>query len=68
MAEEVVIAEPRDCDFHKKRGKSVQAKYDGKTVFGSWAYMCEEDWKAYGIGRLGTGYGQRLILGTKVDS
>lgn len=38
------------------------AAYDGRTAFGPWAYMCEPCWKFHGIGRLGTGYGQRLEL------
>lgn len=31
---------------------------DGKTVYGPWADMCEDDFKKYGTG-LGTGQGQR---------
>lgn len=31
------------CDFCKK-----QARYDGKTTMGPWAYMCEEHYSLYG--------------------
>jgi hypothetical protein len=37
------------------------AVYDAKTTQGPWAYMCEPCWNAYGVGRLGTGYGQKLV-------
>ena len=33
----------RTCDFCKK-----QARYDGKTAMGPWAYMCEEHHRLYG--------------------
>jgi hypothetical protein len=32
---------------------------DGKTRIGPWANMCEESWRTYGVGKLGTGYGQK---------
>jgi hypothetical protein len=32
---------------------------DGKTRQGPWANMTEKSWKKHGIGRLGTGYGQK---------
>ena len=44
------------CDLCSK-----EAKYDGKTKFGQWGYMCEEHFKSYGIG-LGLGKGQKLIV------
>ena len=43
------------CDFCEK-----QASYDGRTVFGPWANLCEEHFEQYGVGT-GVGYGQRLI-------
>lgn len=49
------------CDF----GCGAEAKYDGATVMGPWANMCVEHWAQYGVGRLGTGYGQKLALATK---
>jgi hypothetical protein len=32
---------------------------DGKTSLGPWAIMTLASWRRHGIGRLGTGYGQR---------
>jgi hypothetical protein len=32
---------------------------DGKTRMGPWACMTEESWAVYGVGRLGTGLGQK---------
>lgn len=50
------------CDFCKMlpSHEEVEAKYDGKTSIGSWALMCEEHFKRYGIG-LGLGKGQKLV-------
>lgn len=42
----------------------VPARYDGATVHGPWAFMCEAHFTSDGIG-LGTGRGQRLILPTE---
>lgn len=42
------------CDFCKE-----EAKFDAKTVFGPWAYLCERCFGKYGIG-LGLGLGQVL--------
>jgi len=50
-----------ECNFCVEFGNPKPAKYDGKTIFRVWAYMCEEHFKKYGIG-LGLGKGQRLIL------
>jgi hypothetical protein len=33
--------------------------YDGRTNVGPWANMAEQSWRIYGIGKLGTGYGQK---------
>lgn len=62
---EVHLTEHRYCDFDKANGKMVIATYDAKTTRfspgrGSWAYMCEEHFKAY-AGDLGVGFGQKLI-------
>lgn len=35
--------------------------YDGKTRQGPWANMTEKSWLVHGIGRLGTGYGQKYF-------
>ena len=57
MGDSVTLDFLKYCDF----GCSEIAQYDAKTVGGSWANMCESHWQKYGIGRLGTGLGQRLI-------
>jgi len=33
--------------------------YDAKTRMGPWANMTAKSWLDYGVGKLGTGYGQR---------
>lgn len=61
---EAKVASIPDCDLCKhmhKRNPPHNAVYDGKTQMGPWAYMCEEDFQAYGVG-LGTGRGQKLVL------
>lgn len=58
---EVVIRELPNCDFCKNMGNKTKAAYDGKTIFGAWANMCEEHYKQYGVG-LGLGIGQRLVI------
>ena len=44
------------CSFCKNK-----AKYDGKTSYGPWGYMCQTCFDIYGTG-LGIGKGQELIL------
>lgn len=61
MGTTVSVPELPDCDFCKEQGVTSKAHYDGKTVFGPWANMCNEHYVTYGLG-LGTGIGQRLIL------
>lgn len=53
---EVVVDELPKCNFCDK-----PALYDGKTLNGPWAYMCEEHYSYWGVG-LGTGRGQKLII------
>lgn len=57
---EVVVPKLPYCDFCNDQGKKVEANYDGKTILGPWANMCEEHFKSYGVG-LGLGRGQRLV-------
>jgi len=53
---ETIIDELPKCDFCNNK-----AGYDMKLAKGGyWAYLCE-DHRYYGI-KLGTGYGQKLIL------
>lgn len=61
MSNEVLIDQYPDCDLCLGRGATTEAHYDAATVFGAWGYLCEEDFKRYGVG-LGTGKGQRLVL------
>ena len=56
---EVVNLPP--CDLCKQAGYWSLAHYDGKTVFGPWAYMCPEHFQRFGLG-LGVGLGQELVL------
>ena len=46
---------PED-DFGKKYDNVM---YDGKTRSGPWANMSYVSWVRFGVGKLGTGYGQR---------
>lgn len=52
------------CNFCQQQGKKVNAEYDGRTTSGQWANMCALDFAAFGVG-LGTGKGQRLVVGEK---
>ena len=64
MSSEVKVAVIPPCDICKDNGPYTEptpAVYDGKTIWGPWANMCQEHWDLYGVGQLGTGYGQRLI-------
>jgi hypothetical protein len=42
--------------------KAEPAVIDGRTVHGPWANMCPTHWRLVGVGRLGTGFGQRLVV------
>jgi hypothetical protein len=64
MGDTAYIFAPVECDFCKSAGKEVEATYDGKTVHGPWAYMCDLHFGQHGIG-LGTGRGQKLIVGER---
>jgi len=50
-----------DCDFCGKN-----AFYDGKTIKGPWAFMCEEHFNLYGVG-LGIGKGQILKIDKTIE-
>jgi hypothetical protein len=54
-----------DCDIHKAKNPPANksAEYDTLTVFGSWAYLCNEcfdNFAAYNT--TGIGKGQQLKL------
>lgn len=60
MADKTYVEKLPKCDFHPEH----DALYDGKTADGPWANMCEFAFFRWGVG-LGTGRGQRLIVGKK---
>lgn len=62
MGDEVKVTSIPPCDFCKMISEEKPARYDGRTGSGHWAYMCEAHWKIHGIGTLGTGHGQRLVV------
>lgn len=64
MATQVVILKPKPCDIcaAEQRLPVPNAAVDGRTINGPWANMCDVCWLIHGVGKFGTGYGQRLIL------
>ena len=48
------------CDFCMNHGQEVIAEYDGRTVFGSCAYMCSGHFAKFGTG-LGQTRGQKIF-------
>jgi hypothetical protein len=61
MSDTAQVSKLPACDFC-----GDTALYDGATFLGPWAFMCEADWQQNSTGRLGTGYGQRLVVGEGV--
>lgn len=55
------VAEIPNCDIHPCDELAV---YDSRTIHGPWAYLCERHWQMWGMQRLGTGHGQRLVVRT----
>ena len=54
-----VVVEIPTCDICKKR----KARYDARSKFGPWGYMCEFCWyDNRATHELGTGNGQILVL------
>lgn len=52
-------SEPSTCEI---RGEKITDEFiDGKTKMGPWAIMCPRCWGVLGVGRLGTGFGQRYL-------
>jgi hypothetical protein len=64
MSDKAYVASLPECDLCRENGSSVPANYDGKTPSGPWAFMCDDHFALLGRG-LGTGLGQRLIVGEK---
>lgn len=65
MATERYVDTAPMCDIHKftMGDPNVPAQYDARTSAGQWANMCEPCWLTHSAGGLGTGIGQRLIVG-----
>lgn len=65
MATEVYVSKAPMCDVHRLvyGVEIIPATYDGRTVDGPWANMCDACWDEIGCGMLGTGNGQRIIVG-----
>lgn len=62
MSDTAYIAEARRCDFDCDN----EAGYDFRTAGGPWANGCEDHWLIHRASeQLGTGHGQRLIVGEK---
>lgn len=55
-----------ECDIckYEQNRPGIPAAYDGKTVMGPWANMCEAHFSTHGVG-LGTGRGQRLVQASR---
>ncbi len=60
----VTVAELPHCGLCEMEGRAEPAEYDGRTITGPWAFMCQLHYDQYGVG-LGTGKGQKLVLPTK---
>jgi len=67
MSTETYVSKLPDCDICKyEQDRKTEAHYDGKTVSGQWAAMCDPHFATRGTG-LGTGKGQRLIVGERPE-
>jgi hypothetical protein len=72
MSDTAYISAPKLCDICKHESKTdVTAEYDARITSGpgagSWANVCEIHFASRTSGGLGTGVGQRLIVGPKPD-
>lgn len=64
MSDRVVVGHLPDCDLHTmiRKVPGIPARYDARVPGGTaWANLCEECFVRVGA-RLGTGFGQRLML------
>lgn len=64
MSKSVTVDTLPVCDFDASHGPAYA---DFKTSFGPWGYGCKGCFRKYG-GRLGTGYGQELVVKEKETS
>lgn len=66
MSDIAYIASPKLCDVCKFESKTeVEAEYDARMLNGQWANLCGTHFDSRTGGKLGTGMGQRLIIGEK---
>jgi len=65
MPDIAYVARLPKCDFCAEAGIEKDATHDTRTVLGPWASVCDYHLAQYGVGRLGTGYGQRYIVGDR---
>lgn len=57
---EAIVDKLPNCNFC-----DLQAQYDAKTIYGSWANMCHDCWEEKGrFISLGLGRGQKLCVAT----
>ena len=64
MSDRVVVSYLPDCDLHTliRKVPGIPARYDARVPGGtSWANLCEDCFVRVGA-RLGTGFGQRIML------
>lgn len=65
MSSETYVTKYPDCDICKyEQGRSTEAHYDARTTSGQWGMLCDVHMATRGTG-LGTGKGQKLIVGEK---
>lgn len=58
MSETAYVSKLPQCNFC-----TDTALYDSAlTNTSAWAYVCTEHWNKYGVKKLGTGYGQKLLV------
>jgi hypothetical protein len=64
MSTETTVAALPTCDVCKalQYDEPKEASYDARTRSGQWAFLCEDHFELHGLGKLGVGFGQRLVL------
>lgn len=66
MSDIAYISAAKLCDVCKfEHNQEVTAEYDARMLNGQWANLCEIHFESRTGGKLGTGMGQRLIVGEK---
>ena len=66
MSDIAYIPSPKLCDVCKYESQTeVEAEYDARMLTGQWANLCQIHFESRTGGMLGTGMGQRLVVGEK---